>query len=97
MFRNADMLDWSKIQNWDVSSLTEASYMFYGNLGTTASLCSWGTLFDNIADDDGAPTDGANVENMFTDSGCPETSSPVYDSATNTYSPLCHICDNNVP
>ena len=89
MFRNADMLDWSKIQNWDVSSLTEASYMFYGNSGTTANLCSWGNMYNN--------PDPLNVENMFTDSGCPETSSPVYDSATNTYSPLCHICDNNVP
>ena len=47
MFRNADMLDSSKIQNWDVSSLTKASYMFHGNLGTTANLCSWGNMYNN--------------------------------------------------
>ena len=67
--------------------------MFYGNLGNpTANLCTWGNMYNNHNN-----PDPLNVVQMFTDSGCPVTSSPVYDSATNTYSPLCHICDNNVP
>ena len=65
------------ISSWDTSSVTDMAYMFRFATSFSQNLCSWGSRLPS----------NASVRNMFSQSGCPNTSDPVLPGG-----PFCYSC-----
>jgi Mycoplasma protein of unknown function, DUF285 len=69
-FDNATLFN-VDISQWNVSSLVEASYMFFDATSFNRSLCAWKYLLPSTV----------LLERIFLGSGCVDTSDPTLNGA----------------
>jgi surface protein len=93
------------LSSWDVSSVTDTSYMFVASTSFTGNLSSWDVssvtnmyqMFKDAKSYNGDLCDWGSridtlidVTDMFTDTSCPVTSDP--DLSTSPPGPFCVGC-----
>jgi Mycoplasma protein of unknown function, DUF285 len=70
-FDNATSFD-SDLSQWNVSSLVDASFMFFDAASFNSSLCVWNDLLPATV----------LLEQIFTGSGCDYTSAPTINGTS---------------
>ncbi len=69
------------ISGWDVSSVINMCWMFYGATVFNQDLCAWGPVMNN---------QNIDVEDMFKVTSCADMSTP--DLSATPPSPFCYVC-----